>query len=119
MIDGEHTYGRSAVGDGFPLEMWSNRWSSMPIAHAICIGPFLYFEIRISFVFRISSFRFLPPQFGRRKTPPVCGLSLLKTSEHAYVQQRQGNLDDRLWEGNHRGMYQFMWNQRFTSDTSV
>jgi arylsulfatase A-like enzyme len=34
VIDDERTYGRSPVGDGFPLEMWSNRWSSMPIWHA-------------------------------------------------------------------------------------
>ena len=31
LVDDEGTYGRSPVGDGFPLEMWSNRWSSMPI----------------------------------------------------------------------------------------
>jgi hypothetical protein len=35
VIDDERTYGRSAVGDAYPLEMWSNRWSSMPIAHAV------------------------------------------------------------------------------------
>jgi arylsulfatase A-like enzyme len=34
VIDEQRTYGRSPVGDGFPLEMWSNRWSSMPIWHA-------------------------------------------------------------------------------------
>ena len=35
VIDDERTYGRSPVGDAFPLEMWSNRWSSMPIHHAV------------------------------------------------------------------------------------
>lgn len=34
VIDQQRKYGRSAVGDPFPLAMWSNRWSSMPIAHA-------------------------------------------------------------------------------------
>ena len=34
VVDEERTYGRSAVGDAFPIEMWSNRWSSMPIWHA-------------------------------------------------------------------------------------
>jgi hypothetical protein len=33
VIDEQRTYGRSPVGDGFPLEMWSNRRSSMPIWH--------------------------------------------------------------------------------------
>jgi hypothetical protein len=30
--DGKHKYARSSVGSGFPLSMWSNRWSTMPIA---------------------------------------------------------------------------------------
>lgn len=34
VLDEERTYGRSAAGDAFPVEMWSNRWSSMPIWHA-------------------------------------------------------------------------------------
>jgi arylsulfatase A-like enzyme len=34
VVTDETVYGRSAVGDGFPLEMWSNRWSSMPTWHA-------------------------------------------------------------------------------------
>jgi arylsulfatase A-like enzyme len=34
VVDEHRAYGRSAVGDGFPLTMWSNRWSSMPIWHA-------------------------------------------------------------------------------------
>ena len=34
VVGDEWTYGRSAVGDGFPLTMWSNRWSSMPVWHA-------------------------------------------------------------------------------------
>lgn len=34
VIDDQTVYGRSAVGDGFPLAMWSNRWSTMPIWHA-------------------------------------------------------------------------------------
>jgi hypothetical protein len=33
VIDQDRVYGRSAVSDNFPLEMWSNRWSSMPIWH--------------------------------------------------------------------------------------
>jgi len=35
VIDAHRTYGRSAVGDGFPLEMWSNRWTSMPLHHVV------------------------------------------------------------------------------------
>lgn len=34
-VDAEWTFTRSATGDGFPLAMWSNRWSSMPIHHAV------------------------------------------------------------------------------------
>lgn len=30
--DGRRKYARAPVGDGFPLSMWSNRWSTMPIA---------------------------------------------------------------------------------------
>ena len=29
--DGKNKYIRAPVGDGFPLSMWSNRWSTMPI----------------------------------------------------------------------------------------
>lgn len=29
--DGRHKYARAAVGDNFPLSLWSNRWSTMPI----------------------------------------------------------------------------------------
>lgn len=32
--DGQHKYARSPVDDGFPLSMWSNRWSTMPV-HAM------------------------------------------------------------------------------------
>jgi len=32
--DGRRKYARAPVGDGFPLSMWSNRWSTMPI-HAM------------------------------------------------------------------------------------
>ena len=31
VTDGTRKYARGPVGDNFPLEMWSNRWSSMPI----------------------------------------------------------------------------------------
>ncbi len=30
--DGQNKYARAAVGDGFPLSMWSNRWSTMPVS---------------------------------------------------------------------------------------
>ena len=29
--DGQNKYARAPVGDGFPLSMWSNRWSTMPV----------------------------------------------------------------------------------------
>jgi arylsulfatase A-like enzyme len=29
--DGRRKYARAAVGDNFPLSMWSNRWSTMPV----------------------------------------------------------------------------------------
>lgn len=29
--DGRHKYARAPVHDGFPLSMWSNRWSTMPV----------------------------------------------------------------------------------------
>lgn len=32
VTDGQKKYARAPVGDGFPLSMWSNRWSTMPIA---------------------------------------------------------------------------------------
>jgi arylsulfatase A-like enzyme len=31
VTDGRHKYARAPVGDGFPLAMWSNRWSTMPV----------------------------------------------------------------------------------------
>jgi hypothetical protein len=31
ITDGTHKYARAPEGDGFPLAMWSNRWSTMPI----------------------------------------------------------------------------------------
>ena len=31
VTDGRHKYARAPEGDGFPLSMWSNRWSTMPI----------------------------------------------------------------------------------------
>jgi arylsulfatase A-like enzyme len=31
LITEDHTYTRGSVGDGFPLSMWSNRWSTMPV----------------------------------------------------------------------------------------
>ncbi|MCB1647613.1 MAG: sulfatase [Pseudomonadales bacterium] len=30
--DGRHKYARAPVTDNFPLSMWSNRWSTMPVA---------------------------------------------------------------------------------------
>ena len=31
VTDGRHKYARGSVGDNFPLSMWSNRWSTMPV----------------------------------------------------------------------------------------
>jgi hypothetical protein len=31
VTDGRHKYARAPQGDGFPLSMWSNRWSTMPV----------------------------------------------------------------------------------------
>ncbi len=31
VVGGDHRYARGAVGDNFPLSMWSNRWSTMPV----------------------------------------------------------------------------------------
>ncbi|MFT7218546.1 MAG: arylsulfatase A-like enzyme [Candidatus Azotimanducaceae bacterium] len=31
ICDGKTKYARAPVGDGYPLSMWSNRWSTMPI----------------------------------------------------------------------------------------
>jgi arylsulfatase A-like enzyme len=31
LITQDHTYTRGSVGSGFPLSMWSNRWSTMPV----------------------------------------------------------------------------------------
>lgn len=39
VTDGRRKYARASVGDGFPLSMWSNRWSTMPIelAHHVSL----------------------------------------------------------------------------------
>jgi hypothetical protein len=31
VTDGHRKYARGAAGDNFPLSMWSNRWSTMPV----------------------------------------------------------------------------------------
>jgi len=31
ITDGDRKYARSSAGDNFPLSMWSNRWSTMPV----------------------------------------------------------------------------------------
>ena len=31
VTDGRRKYARAPVGDNFPLSMWSNRWSTMPL----------------------------------------------------------------------------------------
>ncbi len=31
VVDGQSMYARSAAGENFPLAMWSNRWSTMPV----------------------------------------------------------------------------------------
>ena len=31
--DGRYKYARAPVGDNFPLSMWSNRWSTMPVPY--------------------------------------------------------------------------------------
>ena len=31
VTDGRHKYARGAAGSNFPLSMWSNRWSTMPV----------------------------------------------------------------------------------------
>jgi len=31
ITDGRHKYARAPEGDGYPLAMWSNRWSTMPV----------------------------------------------------------------------------------------
>ncbi len=35
LIDAETKYARAPEGDNLPLSMWSNRWSSMPVHHAM------------------------------------------------------------------------------------
>jgi len=41
VTDGKHKYARAAVGDNFPLSMWSNRWSTMPVQHEVAqFAPF-------------------------------------------------------------------------------
>ena len=37
----------------------------------------------------------------------------LKVAEYAYIQWSEGNLDDRLWEGNERGLYHFFWGSKY------
>ena len=32
VTDGRHKYARAPAGENFPLSMWSNRWSTMPVA---------------------------------------------------------------------------------------
>jgi arylsulfatase A-like enzyme len=34
VVDGRYKYARAPQGDNAPLSMWSNRWSTMPVAHA-------------------------------------------------------------------------------------
>jgi len=36
--DGRRKYARAPEGDGFPLSMWSNRWSTMPIKGVPALG---------------------------------------------------------------------------------
>lgn len=38
VTDGRRKYARGASGENFPLSMWSNRWSSMPV-HGPGLGP--------------------------------------------------------------------------------
>jgi arylsulfatase A-like enzyme len=45
VTDGRRKYARAPVGDNFPLSMWSNRWSTMPV--------------------HLSGFEGLPPPDGR------------------------------------------------------
>jgi arylsulfatase A-like enzyme len=35
LVDRVHKYARAPEGENFPLSMWSNRWSTMPIHHAV------------------------------------------------------------------------------------
>ncbi len=35
LIDQTTKYARAPLGDNYPLSMWSNRWSSMPVSHAM------------------------------------------------------------------------------------
>ncbi len=35
VTDGRRKYARAPVGDNFPLSMWSNRWSTMPVQPAL------------------------------------------------------------------------------------
>ena len=35
LVDGETKYARAPEKENFPLSMWSNRWSSMPVHHAM------------------------------------------------------------------------------------
>ncbi len=35
LTDGTNKYARAPEGENFPLSMWSNRWSTMPVHHAV------------------------------------------------------------------------------------
>ena len=39
VTDGHRKYARAPVGDPFPLSMWSNRWSTMPLHITGVRGP--------------------------------------------------------------------------------
>jgi arylsulfatase A-like enzyme len=52
VVDAERHYARAPVGDNFPLAMWSNRWSTMPI-HA-------RFELRLPRPDRRAGLAFVP-----------------------------------------------------------
>ena len=39
VTDGRHKYARGAAGSNFPLSMWSNRWSTMPVHGLEDTGP--------------------------------------------------------------------------------
>ena len=52
-----------------------------------------------------------------RLTARAGSLRTLKHTEYAYIQWTEGNLDNRLWEGNDRGVYQMFWASRLMRDT--
>ena len=39
VADGRRKYARAPEGDGFPMAMWSNRWSTMPLPAGIPFDP--------------------------------------------------------------------------------